>query len=513
MSAAAVPVRTPASPLVVAVDCSTTSAKAIVWDAAGTRIASAHSPLPLSTPEPGFGEQDPRDWWSATATAIRTAVAEVDAERIVAVSVTHQRESFVCLDENDEPVRPAMLWLDVRARDQVDRFGTERVHELTGKPANPTPAWYKLLWIAENEPQTLLRTRRVVDVHGYLVQRMTGIWATSTASADPLGLVDLATGDYSAELLDAVGLERSQLCELLEPGELVGHLTPEAATELGLLPDTVVVTGAGDGQCAGLGAGVVAPGRAYLNLGTGLISGTVSSTYAPSAAYRALMGAVPGTYDYELFIGAGTYMVTWFVDTFLEPPGVGGSTPGGLELHWEQQAAQIAPGADGLVVVPYWNGALTPYWDARARGIMVGLTGAHGRAHIYRAILEGIAFELRLCVEHAERTLDEPIAEFVTMGGGSRSPFWCQLFADVLQRPIVLAGQDEATCLGAAMLAAAGAGLHGSIEEASAAMSTLGRRFEPDAAAPATLDPLYAGYRAVYPALAPVFPSLGRAAA
>ncbi len=513
MTATAVPVRPHAAPLVVAVDCSTTSAKAIVWDPSGARVASASAPLPLSTPQLGFGEQNPTDWWSATAEAIRTVVAGVDAERIVAVSVTHQRESFACLDEDDEPVRPAMLWLDVRARDQVDRFGTARVHELTGKPANPTPAWYKLLWIAENEPQTLVRTRRVVDVHGYLLQRMTGIWATSTASADPLGLVDLATGDYSDELLDAVGLERSQLCELLEPGELVGHLTPEAATELGLLPDTVVVTGAGDGQCAGLGAGVVAPGRAYLNLGTGLISGTVSSTYAPSAAYRALMGAVPGTYDYELFIGAGTYMVTWFVDTFLEPPGVGGSTPGGLELHWEQQAAQIAPGADGLVVVPYWNGALTPYWDARARGIMVGLTGAHGRAHIYRAILEGIAFELRLCVEHAERTLDEPIAEFVTMGGGSRSPFWCQLLADVLQRPIVLAGQDEATCLGAAMLAAAGAGLHGSIEQASAAMSALGRRFEPDAEAPATLDPLYEGYRAVYPALAPVFPSLGRAAA
>jgi len=499
--------------LVVAVDCSTTSAKAIVWDAAGARIASGHAALPLSTPQPGYGEQDPRDWWSATAQAIRAAVEGIDAERVVAVSVTHQRESFVCLDEHDEPVRPAMLWLDVRAGEQVERFGNARVHTITGKPANPTPAWYKLLWIAEHEPATLERTRRVVDVHGYLVHRLTGAWVTSTASADPLGLVDLSTGDYSDELLAAVGLGRDQLAALVEPGAVIAGLSAAAAAELGLVAGTPVVAGAGDGQCAGLGAGVVAPGRAYLNLGTGLISGFVSTSYTPSDAYRALMGAVPGTVDYELFIGAGTYMVTWFVDTFLEPPGVGGSTPGGLELHWEQQAAQVAPGADGLVVVPYWNGALTPYWDPRARGVMVGFTGAHGRAHVYRAILEGIAFELRLCLEHAERTLDEPIAEFVAMGGGSRSPFWCQLLADVLQRPVVLAGQDEATCLGAAMLAAAGAGVHASIEAASAAMSGLGRRFEPNTDAAAVFDPLYEGYRAVYPALAPVFPQLGRAAA
>jgi xylulokinase len=504
--------RTHEAPLVVAVDCSTTSAKAIVWDPVGGRVASAHAPLPLSTPQPGYGEQDPTDWWTATARAVRDAVAGIDRERIVAISITHQRESFVCLDSDGAAIRPGMLWLDVRAGAQVDSHGTERVHTLTGKPANPTPAWYKLLWLAEHEPQTLQRTRHVVDVHGYLVQRMTGRWVTSLASADPLGLVDLSTGDYSDELLDAVGLDRSQLSEILQPGEPVGPLTSEAASELGLRPDTIVITGAGDGQCAGLGAGVVAPGRAYLNLGTGLISGSVSDSYTPSTAYRALTGAVPGTFDYELFIGAGTYMVSWFLDTFLEPPGGGGSSPGGLEQYWEDQASRIAPGADGLVVVPYWNGALTPYWDNRARGIMVGFTGAHHRAHVYRAILEGIAFELRLCLEHAERTLDAPIAEFVTMGGGSRSPFWCQLLADVLQRPIVLAGQDEATCLGAAMLAAAGAGVHPSIPVASEKMSALGRRFLPDPAAPAIYDPLYAGYREVYPALAPVFPLLGRSA-
>ncbi len=508
MSETPVHVRHHAAPLVVGVDVSTTSAKAIVWAPDGTRVASGTAPLPLSTPRPGCGEQHPSEWWSAFVTAVRTATAGIPTERIVALSVTHQRETFVCLDAAGDAVRPAMLWLDVRAASQVERFGTERVRDLTGKPANPTPAWYKLLWIAENEPETLARTAHIVDVHGYFVHRLTGLRFTSRASADPLGFIDLTTGEYAPELLDAVGISADVLDTLVDPGTLLGPLTDSAAAELGLLADTVVVAGAGDGQSAGLGAGITSPGRAYLNVGTGLIAGAVSADYEPSQAYRALFGAVPGTVNYELFIGAGTYMVTWFLDTFLGPPDAGGSASGGLEHYWEQQAVEVAPGADGLVVVPYWNGAMTPYWDSAARGVMLGFTGAHTRAHIYRAILEGIAFELRVCVESAERTLATPIAEFVAMGGGSRSPVWCQLIADIVQRPVVLAGEDEATCLGAGMLAAAGAGIHADIAAASRAMSSLGTRYQPDPASAELFTTLYNAYRAVYPALAPVFPAL-----
>jgi xylulokinase len=513
MSATPVHVRSHAAPLVVGVDVSTTSAKAIVWGPDGQRLGSGQSPLNLSTPHPGYGEQDPRQWWTAFVTAVREATAGIHVDRIVAISITHQRETFACLDAAGEPVRPAMLWLDVRAARQVEQFGSERVHALTGKPANPTPAWYKLLWLAEHEPHTLEQTAHIVDVHGYFAFRLTGRRVTSIASADPLGLVDISTGDYATELLDAASVTLAQLDTLAQPGEPIGPLTDSAAAELGLRADTIVIAGAGDGQSAGLGAGVTTAGRAYLNLGTGLIAGAVSDDYAPSLAYRALTGGKPGTFDYELFIGAGTYMVTWFLDTFLGPSDAGGSASGGLEQYWEQQAATVTPGSDGLVVVPYWNGALTPYWDSAARGVMVGFTGSHTRAHIYRAILEGIACELRLCLEHAERTLATPISEFVAMGGGSRSPFWCQLLADVLQRPIVLAGEDEATCLGAGMLATVGAGIHPDIDAASTAMSSLGIRYEPNADAAATFDRLYAAYRAVYPALAPVFPALAGGAA
>ncbi len=501
------PVQTPpsAAPLVVGVDCSTTSVKAIVWDARGSEVSRGQVSLSLQVPSPGAAEQDPREWWEALASAVRAATAAVDAERIVALAITHQRETFVCLDAAGEPVRPAQLWMDVRAAEQVAEHGTDRVHAITGKPANPTPAWYKLLWLRRHEPRALEATARVAEVHGYLVQRLTGTAVTSAASADPLGLVDLEAGRYSGEMLDAVGLTTRHVDRLVPPGAPIGSLLPAVAAELGLPASVVVVAGAGDGQCAGLGAGVTDSRRAYLNIGTGLIAGTVSSTYAPSRAYRALLGADPGTYAYELFIGAGTLMVTWFLDTFLDPPGAGGGSPGGLEQHWERRAAAVAPGSDGLLTVPYWNGALTPHWDPYARGIMIGLTPAHDRAAIYRSILEGVALELRLCLEHAEPALEAPIGEFITMGGGSRSPVWCQMIADVLQRPLVLCDNDEASSLGAGMLAAVGAGIHPDVPAAAAAMSSGGRRFEPDAEAGRAYDAVYARYRAVYPAVAPLF--------
>ena len=202
------------SDLVLSIDCSTSGAKAFAWALDGILVATGATELALSIPQPGFGEQDPHDWWNGTVTAVRACVASLDdPSRVKAIAVTHQRESFACLDADGEPIRPAMLWLDARAGEQVERFGTARIHELTGKPANPTPAFYKLLWLAEHEPETLAHTAHVVDVHAYLTHKLTGLWRTSTASADPLGLVDLASADYSDEILAIARLSRAQVPE------------------------------------------------------------------------------------------------------------------------------------------------------------------------------------------------------------------------------------------------------------------------------------------------------------
>lgn len=496
---------------IIGVDCSTTAAKAVVWDRNGNLVSQARYAFDLSKPQPDWGEQNAEDWWGATRSAIKRSAQTVDSARIAALCVTHQRETFACLARDGHPLRPAMLWMDARATRQVEQYGTAEVHRITGKPPNVTPAWYKLLWLREHEPETLRRTHHVVDVQGFLAHRLIGAWRTSWASADPLGLVDMTTFDYHDGLLEAVGLTRDQVPELSAPGSILGTLANEVSDELGLPRGLPLVAGAGDGQSAQLGAGITKPGRAYLNLGTGVVSGTVSEHYSYANEYRVLSGPVPGTYTLETFIGGGTYNIAWFVEKF-----AGVDTRAlGLDLSPEQvletAAAQLPPGADGLLALPYWTGALTPFWDPHARGALIGLTGSHGKSHVYRALLESIAYEQRLLTDGAEAALGQPVTEIVALGGGSRSLLWCQIIADVLQREVRVVLQPESTSLGAGIHAAAAVGLHPSIEAAAAAMSGAGAAFVPDPERSRTYQDLYAVYRDIYPALRDLFPRLAAA--
>jgi len=497
---------------VIGIDCSTTATKAVVWDREGNAVAEGRASLTLSVPRPDWGEQDAEEWWRSTVVALRRAARAVDARKIGAVGITHQRESFVCLDSEDRPIRPAILWLDSRARDEVERFGSEEVHRITGKPPNPTPGFYKLLWLREHEPDALERTVRMVEVHAFLVHRLTGHWRTSWASADPLGLVNMQTFDWSEELLDTVGLNREQMCEIRPPGEVIGELRDDVAKEIGLPAGLPIVSGAGDGQAAGLGANITGPGRAYLNLGTAVVSGTYNEHYSWGSEYRVLSGPIPRTYTLETLLAAGTDTVSWFVEKFAGIPADELKVGLSAEQILEAAAAQVGPGSSGLLAVPYWNNASTPYWDLTARGVMLGWTKAHGKAHVYRAILEGIAFEQRLMTEAAETDLERPIEHILALGGGSRSPLWCQILADVLRRPVSVTKEVESTCLGAGMLAAAASGMHDGIREAAAAMSGTSARFEPDGKSTARYDRLYTDvYKEIYPHLAPLFPALANA--
>lgn len=494
--------------LVIGIDCSTTACKAVVWNASGVALAQARATFETSQPYPGWGEQNAEDWWAATKSTLTRAIQMVDSSRIGAISITHQRETFVCLDKHGQQLRSAMLWLDARAVQEVEEFGTERVHEITGKPPNLTPAWYKMLWLKKHEPETLERAAKIVDVQGYLVYKLTGAWVTSWGSADPLGIIDMRTFDYSDELLSIVGLGRDKFCSLVAPGAMIETLSAEVAEELGISKTTPVIAGLGDGQAAQLGTGAILPGSAYLNMGSGIVSGTYGENYSYSKAYRVLSAAVPGAYTFETFIGGGTFNLQWFVEKFagIDPRVLG------LELSPEQvletAAALLAPGAAGLMVLPYWTGALTPFWDHHARGAMIGLTGAHGKAHVYRALLESIAYEQRFLTEGAEAALTVPVKEVIALGGGSQSKVWCQIMADVLQRDVDVVKELESTCLGAGMLAATAIGLHPDVLTAAKEMKGIGQRFNPDPDRVIIYDELYGIYRSIYPALRGIFPGL-----
>lgn len=492
--------------VVIGVDCSTTGSKAVAFDRDGLAVAEARRGYVRDSPHPGWQEQDPEHWWAATRDALAELAGALAARgtRPLALGVTHQRETFACLDEHGCPLRPAIMWLDTRAAEQIARLGSAKVHEISGKPPSTTPSLYKLAWLAEHEPEVLRRTALVVDVHGYLVRRLTGEPVTSWACADPLSLLDMRTFDWSATLLGLAGLVESQLPRLVPPGARIGGLTFEAAAATGLPVDLPVVAGAGDGQCAGLGAAVDAPGIAYLNLGTGLTLGTNSAEYVFSRAFRTLASPTAGAYTVEALLSSGVLSIAWMRDVL-----------GLAEGDQARLAALVPPGAGGLFYLPYLTSAESPHWDATARGCFIGLSDTHGRAEMCRAVLEGLAYEERLTAELMQQSTGQSIDRIAVMGGASRSEVFTQMLADVLERPVDVCAEAETTALGAAMLAAAAIGLDGTTDltDTAARMSRVATVREPDPAASSQYRDAFCVYRDLYPALKPVFPRLTRTGA
>jgi sugar (pentulose or hexulose) kinase len=454
--------------LVVGLDCSTTASKAIVWDAAGGALAEGRCPLPMLAPRPGWHEQPAESWWEATCQALRQAVVSVEGRRLSALCITHQRETFVPVGEGDSPLRPGILWMDERAGPLLpsleEKWGKERFHRVTGKPLSANLTITKIAWLQRHEPEIFSRAVRYLDVAAFLIARLTGHFRTGWGCADPTGLFDMSRNAWAQALLESIGVRTEQLPEALPPGAILGAVTETAARATGLPVGLPVVAGVGDGQSSGLGVGVTQPGQAYLGLGTSVIIGTFSQHYVVDAAFRTMYGGLAGTFMLEAPLLGGGYTIQWFMERFAASAD---------QETLEREAEKLPPGSEGLVLVPYWNSVLGPYWDVAASGIVVGWRGFHRAVHLYRAILEGIAFEQRLNITGVEAAIGRPIESLVAVGGGARSGLWCQTIADVTGKPVVRSSTGEAAALGAAVLAAAAAGLHPDVPRAARAMTRL----------------------------------------
>jgi xylulokinase len=488
--------------LVIGLDSSTTATKAIAWDRAGRAHGEGRAPIALSNPQAGWFEQEAEDWWTSAQAAIQALLGKVERERIAAIAISNQRESFAQFDKDGNALRPGTLWLDERGRSEIERMvkaiGSSDIHRISGKPVDLTPCLYRCAWFETHMPEIWRKTVMTAEVHGVLVHKLTGQWITSTASADPMGLIDMKAQDWSDTLLKAVGLTRAQLPKLAKPGQRIGRLTQDAAAATGLAPDVVVVAGGGDGQCAGTGANIFETGRAYLNLGTAVVSGSFGEAYASDRAFRTMNAVAETGYIYESCQRTGTFLVNWLVEQLFNVEA--GKNPE-IFKTLETEAARSPIGANGLALVPYWSGCMTPYWDPNARGIIAGLTASHRRGDVYRALLEGVALEQAIATEKiAEMT--RPIDHFIAIGGGAASDLWCQIIADATGRKVLRSTTVEASSLGAAMAAAAGAGWYSSVTEAARAMAgDVTRSFTPDKKAQTRYGELSAIYADLWPSL------------
>ncbi len=384
--------------LVVGIDSSTQSAKAIAWTRSGELVAEGRSPIEFHNPRLYWFEQNSRDWWDACRVALQQLTSQIKPERIAGISISNQRETVAFVSHDGEEVRPAMIWLDERSRKQVDelacRIGADVIHDITGRPVDITPVLYRLVWLKENEPEAFESTRLFTDVQAYLVYHLTGQWKTGWFSADPMGYFDIRKKEYSPTLLNYLGLPPTRFPQPFAPGTQIGRVTKQAARLTGLLPETAIFAGGGDGQCAALGTNCITSDQAYINLGTAVVSGVWSPQCLNKKAWRTEISPTGEGYILETCLRSGAFLINWFVDQFLP----GDRSEKDFFKNLEQQAQDIPIGSDGLITLPYWSGVMNPHWNPNGRGCFIGLSGGHTPAHLYRSILEG------MCLDQAQAT-------------------------------------------------------------------------------------------------------------
>ncbi|MEJ2168569.1 MAG: FGGY-family carbohydrate kinase [Desulfobacterales bacterium] len=485
--------------LVVGIDSSTQSTKAIAWTKTGEIAAEGRYPIDLLNPRLFWFEQNSREWWHSCRAALQQLTKKVEPARIAGISISNQRETVAFLDESGQDIRPAMVWLDERSREQVEKLashiGAEIIHDITGRPVDITPVLYRLAWLKENEPQAFEQTRRFVDVQAYLVYKLSGDWKTGWFSADPMGYFDIRKKEYSPVLLKYLGLSTDRFPPAFAPGTKIGSISQAAAEQTGLLPETPIFAGGGDGQCAGLGTACISSGQAYINMGTAVVSGVWSPECLNSKAWRTEISATGEGYILETCLRSGAFLINWFVDQFLP----GNRKEKNFFINLEQEAFKIPIGSDGLITLPYWSGVMNPHWNTSARGLFIGLSGGHKPAHLYRSILEGMCLDQAQATNEVEKETGLKVERFVAIGGGASSPLWTQMLADSTGKEVAISATVEASALGAAMIAAYGAGWFASFNEAARAMRGPTSIVSPNPKVRPLWDELLEIYRRLYP--------------
>ncbi len=495
--------------LILAHDLGTTGNKASLFDASGALLASAIAPYETYYPRPGWAEQHPSDWWQAVVASTRQLLAHSDytADDVAVISFSGQMMGCLPVGTDGVPLRSAIIWADQRAEEEAaylaQQMTPEGIYRLTGHRASASYSAAKILWVRRHQPEVFRQTRCFLQAKDYVALRLTGAYGTDYSDASGTNLFDLAARHWADEILSALEFSPEMLPPALPSATVLGGVTASAARETGLRRNTPVVIGGGDGACATAGAGVVREGDAYCYIGSSAWIAYVSREPLYDPAQRTFTFA---HLDPAYLFPTGTMQCAGGSFDWLERL-LRGDAEGRLYAELDNMAANVAPGAQGLLFLPYLMGERSPHWNPHARGCFVGLSLAHGRGEMARAVMEGVALNLRIILD-CFRQQEAPIESLRVIGGGARSAVWRQILADVLKLPLQRAQLTvEATSLGAAVAGGVGVGLFDGYDIVNQLVAVQPAE-EPRAEEAHRYDELYPLFQDAYQALLPLYDRL-----
>jgi xylulokinase len=493
----------------VGVDVGTTGTKVLLINEEGEVVSRAFEEYPLHIPQVGWAEQIPEDWWSATATGIRKVLnaSGLKSGEIAALGLTGQMHGSVFLDRKNRVLRPAILWCDQRTAAQcaeiTEKIGRERLIQLTCNPVFTGFTAPKILWVRENEPDIYRKTSKILLPKDYIRFRLTGTYATDVSDASGTSLLDVKNRRWSREMLEELDIQEDLLPDVYESPEITGEISREASLATGLKSGTPVVGGAGDNAAGAVGGGAIEEGVVWASIGTsGVVFASCDEPKTdPGGRVHTFCHAVPKKWHLMGVMLSAGGSLRWFRDSL-----------GGLEIQTgkltgtdpyvflDAEASRAEPGCRGLIFLPYLAGERTPHGDPNARGVFFGLTLHHGKPHMIRAVMEGVAFGMRDSLEIIKE-LGVEIGEIRALGGGARSDLWRQIQADVYGTELVTINVEEGPAFGAALLAGVGAGAYSSVGEACKRTIREVRRTKPKKENTIIYEKYYQIYKSLYPAL------------
>lgn len=501
------------------IDIGTTGVKAALFAVEdGQTLSSAFVDYPLYHPHPGWAEQQPEDWWQATLVAIRRCLGEGASEGVSPASVrgvglSGQMHGVVLLDESYNVLRPCIIWADQRSEAQcrwmTERVGASRLIDLVSNPALPGFSAPKALWVRDNEPGIFAHARTLLLPKDYIRFRLTGRLAMEISDAAGTCLLDVQRGEWSREVLEAIGFDPALLPPVVPADAVVGEITPEVELLTGLPAGTPVAGGGADNACGAVGNGVVRSGLALVSIGTsGVVLAHTDSPQVdrsgPVPRVHTFNHAVPGAW-YLMGVTQGAGLSLRWVRDNLGLPERALERWTGLDAYelLAKEAGGVPAGSNGLLFLPYLQGERTPHLDAYARGGWIGLTASHDRRHLVRSVLEGVAFSLKDCFSIlAEQGL--ALEQVRATGGGAKSLLWRQIIADVLNVELVTTSAQEGPAFGAALLAGVASGVYASISQACASTVRVVESTLPKPEHVRIYTSLYEEFRALYPVLKPI---------